>query len=290
MVARLDGYHGMGDTAQPPALPQVNSGFFYSNAEQREQLVAAERAVTDDRVHRIIELKQQARSARWSPCTPASTAGRGSACRMQPCRQPCIQAGDAQPEQAPQRRAGHAAEAARGRTQVCGSSGDGFVVINQKGIDPISLDLLAKAGILGLRRAKRRNMERLTLACGGGAQHPILPILNPKAWVQRVHPPRALQCAGTWAWGAPSSTTWDTTLLAAEAGRCCRVWPGSAGAESQAHGAANTWAAGGLVPGPFAACAVAPPCSGPCACQVEGARGSPSARLLQAVPSTQWRS
>lgn len=51
--------------------------------------------------------------------------------------------------------------------QVCGDSGDGFVVINQKGIDPISLDFLAKEGILGLRRAKRRNMERLSLACGG---------------------------------------------------------------------------------------------------------------------------
>jgi len=35
-----------------------------------------------------------------------------------------------------------------------------FVVINQKGIDPMSLDLLAKNGILALRRAKRRNMER----------------------------------------------------------------------------------------------------------------------------------
>lgn len=42
-----------------------------------------------------------------------------------------------------------------------------FVIINQKGIDPLSLDLLAKEGILALRRAKRRNMERLTLACGG---------------------------------------------------------------------------------------------------------------------------
>jgi T-complex protein 1 subunit zeta len=29
------------------------------------------------------------------------------------------------------------------------------------------LDLLAAEGIMGLRRAKRRNMERLTLACGG---------------------------------------------------------------------------------------------------------------------------
>ncbi len=51
--------------------------------------------------------------------------------------------------------------------QVCKETGQGFVVINQKGIDPMSLDMLAKEGILGLRRAKRRNMERLTLACGG---------------------------------------------------------------------------------------------------------------------------
>ena len=42
-----------------------------------------------------------------------------------------------------------------------------FVVINQKGIDPLSLDLLAKDGILALRRAKKRNMERIILACGG---------------------------------------------------------------------------------------------------------------------------
>jgi len=35
-----------------------------------------------------------------------------------------------------------------------------FVVLNQKGIDPMSLDLLAKNGIFALRRAKRRNMER----------------------------------------------------------------------------------------------------------------------------------
>lgn len=40
-------------------------------------------------------------------------------------------------------------------------------VVNQKGIDPLSLDQLSRAGILALRRAKRRNMERLTLACGG---------------------------------------------------------------------------------------------------------------------------
>ena len=35
-----------------------------------------------------------------------------------------------------------------------------FVIINQKGIDPLSLDILAKNNILALRRAKRRNMER----------------------------------------------------------------------------------------------------------------------------------
>ena len=57
--------------------------------------------------------------------------------------------------------------------QVC-TGGQGFVVINQKGIDPMSLDLLAKEGILGLRRAKRRNMERLSLACGGALPHPSL--------------------------------------------------------------------------------------------------------------------
>ena len=50
---------------------------------------------------------------------------------------------------------------------VCKSEEQNFVVINQQGIDPTSLDALAKAGIVAIRRAKRRNMERLTLACGG---------------------------------------------------------------------------------------------------------------------------
>jgi chaperonin GroEL (HSP60 family) len=50
--------------------------------------------------------------------------------------------------------------------QVC-KEGEGFVLVNQKGIDPLSLDMLAREGIMALRRAKRRNMERLTLACGG---------------------------------------------------------------------------------------------------------------------------
>lgn len=37
----------------------------------------------------------------------------------------------------------------------------------------MSLDMLAKEGIIGLRRAKRRNMERLTLACGGLAVNSV---------------------------------------------------------------------------------------------------------------------
>ncbi len=43
---------------------------------------------------------------------------------------------------------------------LCLGTDKGFVIINQKGIDPFSLDLLARHGILALRRAKRRNMER----------------------------------------------------------------------------------------------------------------------------------
>lgn len=90
---------------------EVNSGFFYKTAEEREKLVAAERAFTDEKVRKIIELKKK----------------------------------------------------------MCDGTQKSFVVINQKGIDPVSLDMLAANGIIGLRRAKRRNMERLTLACGGVA-------------------------------------------------------------------------------------------------------------------------
>lgn len=56
------------------------------------------------------------------------------------------------------------------KKKVCTKeNGRAFVVINQKGIDPIALEMLAKENILALRRAKRRNMERLVLACGGEA-------------------------------------------------------------------------------------------------------------------------
>jgi T-complex protein 1 subunit zeta len=38
---------------------EVNSGFYYSTAQQRESLVDAERKFTDDRVRQIIELKRK---------------------------------------------------------------------------------------------------------------------------------------------------------------------------------------------------------------------------------------
>jgi T-complex protein 1 subunit zeta len=94
---------------------EINAGFFYSNAEQREKMVAAERRQVDQRVMKIIEMKNK----------------------------------------------------------VCSGTDKNFVVINQKGIDPPSLDLLARAGIIALRRAKRRNMERLVLACGGEAVNSV---------------------------------------------------------------------------------------------------------------------
>lgn len=55
------------------------------------------------------------------------------------------------------------------KKQVCNGNDNTFVVINQKGIDPFSLELLQKEGIVGIRRAKKRNMERIPLACGGYA-------------------------------------------------------------------------------------------------------------------------
>ncbi|XP_030637346.1 T-complex protein 1 subunit zeta isoform X2 [Chanos chanos] len=94
---------------------EVNSGFFYKSAEERDKLVKAERKFIEERVQKIVELKNK----------------------------------------------------------VCTDDSKGFVVINQKGIDPFSLDALAKEGIVALRRAKRRNMERLTLACGGIAMNSV---------------------------------------------------------------------------------------------------------------------
>lgn len=95
---------------------EVNLGFYYSSADQREKLVALERRFVDEKLRKIIDLKNQV-----------------------------VELG----------------------------SDRGFVIINQKGIDPMSLDVLAKNGILALRRAKRRNMERLQLICGGEAQNSV---------------------------------------------------------------------------------------------------------------------
>jgi len=87
---------------------EVNSGFFYSSAEQREKLVESERRFVDVKVQKIVDLKNLV----------------------------CDQAIDSKEKR------------------------KSFVIINQKGIDPLSLDILAKNGIFALRRAKRRNMER----------------------------------------------------------------------------------------------------------------------------------
>ncbi|PLB53089.1 chaperonin complex component, TCP-1 zeta subunit [Aspergillus steynii IBT 23096] len=95
---------------------EINSGFYYSSAEQRDKLVESERKFVDAKLQKIVELKKE----------------------------------------------------------VCGNDPKkSFVVINQKGIDPLSLDVLTKNGILALRRAKRRNMERLQLICGGVAQNSV---------------------------------------------------------------------------------------------------------------------
>ena len=88
---------------------EVHSGFFWSNAEQREKLIASERAFTDEKVQKIIDLKRK----------------------------------------------------------VCEGNNKNFIIINQKGIDPPSLELLARDNIIGIRRAKKRNGERIPLACGG---------------------------------------------------------------------------------------------------------------------------
>eukprot|EP01054_Gregarina_sp_Poly1_P001349 Gregarina_sp_Poly_1__1348@NODE_1333_length_4355_cov_224_001632_g897_i0_p1_GENE_NODE_1333_length_4355_cov_224_001632_g897_i0NODE_1333_length_4355_cov_224_001632_g897_i0_p1_ORF_typecomplete_len564_score102_39Cpn60_TCP1/PF00118_24/4_8e137_NODE_1333_length_4355_cov_224_001632_g897_i0821773 len=60
------------------------------------------------------------------------------------------------------------------KRQVCTEeNGKNFVVFNQKGIDPPSLDMFAREGIMALRRVKRRNMERLSLCCGGNAVNAV---------------------------------------------------------------------------------------------------------------------
>lgn len=47
------------------------------------------------------------------------------------------------------------------------SEGRSLLVVSEKGIDQVSLEILSKANVLALRRAKRRNLERLVNMCGG---------------------------------------------------------------------------------------------------------------------------
>ena len=59
------------------------------------------------------------------------------------------------------------------KRKVCEGNDKSFVVIDEKGIDPICLEMFANEGIMALRRAKRRNMERIVLACGGTAVNSV---------------------------------------------------------------------------------------------------------------------
>ena len=53
------------------------------------------------------------------------------------------------------------------KRKVC-DKGQGFIVINQKGIDPIALEMLCKENIVGIRRAKRRCVSSSCFFCGVG--------------------------------------------------------------------------------------------------------------------------
>jgi len=123
---------------------EVASGFYYSNAEQRERLIESERKFTDDKV-------KQVRAA--------------ASCPSRRWRRRRRDDGDVFAAAA---ESGRAPQVIEFKRRVC-KEGESFVVINQKGIDPLSLDMLAKEGIWACRRAKRRNMERIALACGGSA-------------------------------------------------------------------------------------------------------------------------
>jgi len=115
MPKRLENcYILIGNVSLEYEKTEVNSGFFYKTAEERQKLVEQERVFTDMKVNQVIDLKKKILEE-----DPNAS----------------------------------------------------FVLINQKGIDPVSLTMLAKENIFALRRAKRRNMERLMLACGGTAMN-----------------------------------------------------------------------------------------------------------------------
>jgi T-complex protein 1 subunit zeta len=72
-------------------------------------------------------------------------------------------------------------------TDIKNSTGKSLMVVSEKGIDPFSLEILAKAGILALRRAKRRNLERLLYMCGGNIISQVNQLdINNLGYCQRV--------------------------------------------------------------------------------------------------------
>jgi len=87
---------------------EVNSAFYYKDANQREDMAKAERQYVNNRCQKIIDFRNATLK-----------------------------------------------------------EDETLVLINVGGIDPICLDMLQKADIMGIRRAKRRNMERLAKCTGG---------------------------------------------------------------------------------------------------------------------------
>jgi hypothetical protein len=49
---------------------EVNSGWYYSSAEERDRMVEAERKFIDDRVRKIVDLKREVRLALPCPALP----------------------------------------------------------------------------------------------------------------------------------------------------------------------------------------------------------------------------
>lgn len=66
----------------PPCLSEVASGFFYSNAEERERLVASERRFTDEKVRQVIDFKRKV--GRPPPPAPAVPHKEGEHRRLSP--------------------------------------------------------------------------------------------------------------------------------------------------------------------------------------------------------------
>jgi len=101
------------------------------------------------------------------------------------------------------------------KRRVCPEgSGKTFCVINQKGIDPASLDMLAKEGIMALRRAKRRNMERLVLACGGTAVNAVDDLDESSlGYADRIHEEVLGEDRFTFVENSTSTTAKSCTLL-----------------------------------------------------------------------------